>query len=72
VIHCRDVDVDRVLRGEAVLATLSRAFVEFARCDAAMQARVRTEAGPVKLSMLGAVLPRQGYAGAKVYTTIAG
>lgn len=72
MIHYRDADVDRVLRGDAVLATLSRAFADFARGDAAMQARVRTEAGAVKLSTLGAILPKQGYAGAKVYTTIAG
>jgi ornithine cyclodeaminase len=37
-----------------------------------MQERIRTEAGGVKLSTLGAVIPAQGVAGAKVYTTIKG
>jgi len=37
-----------------------------------MQERIRTEAGGVKLSTLGAVIPQQGVAGAKVYTTIQG
>ena len=37
-----------------------------------MQERIRTEAGGVKLSTLGAVMPDAGFVGAKVYTTIAG
>lgn len=37
-----------------------------------MQARERTSAGSVKLSTLGAVIPGQGVAGAKIYTTIQG
>src|SRR5690606_39500953 len=40
--------------------------------QAAMQTRMRTDAGGVKLSTLGAVLPTQGVTGAKVYTTIEG
>ena len=55
-----------------VLPVLRQGFIDFARGEAAMQPRLRTDSGPVKLSTLGAVLPRQGYAGAKVYTTIAG
>lgn len=38
----------------------------------AQQARVRTAAGPVMLSAMGAILPGEGIAGMKVYTTIAG
>jgi ornithine cyclodeaminase len=37
-----------------------------------MQERIRTEAGAVKLSTMGGVWPAEGFAGAKVYTTIAG
>src|SRR6476469_3089705 len=33
---------------------------------------MRTDAGGVKLSTLGGVVPSQGVVGAKVYTTIAG
>ena len=38
----------------------------------AQQARVRTSAGPVMLSTMGAVLPGADVAGAKIYTTING
>ena len=38
----------------------------------AQQARVRTSAGPVMLSTMGAVLPGSGVAGVKVYTTVNG
>lgn len=72
VIHVTDADVERLLAPRDVLPALRAAFIDFARGEAAMQTRVRTDAGAVKLSTLGAVLPRQGYAGAKVYTTIAG
>jgi len=72
VIHISDADVERMLAPRDVLPVLRQAFIDFARGEAAMQPRLRTDSGPVKLSTLGAVLPRQGYAGAKVYTTIAG
>jgi ornithine cyclodeaminase len=72
VRHFTDADVERVLRGEDVEGALRQAFVEFSEGRASQQARVRTEAGGVKLSTLGAVLPGLGVAGAKVYTTIAG
>lgn len=38
----------------------------------AQQCRVRTTAGQIMLSTMGAVLPGEGIAGAKVYTTIGG
>lgn len=38
----------------------------------AQQARVRTAAGGTMLSTMGAVLPEEGIAGAKVYTTVDG
>ena len=53
-------------------AAMRAAFESFGRGNAAMQERVRTEAGGVKLSTLGAVIPDLGIVGAKVYTTIAG
>src|SRR6478672_3047020 len=53
-------------------AAMRDAFASFAAGDAAMQERIRTEAGGVKLSTLGAVIPAQGVTGAKVYTTIKG
>lgn len=70
--HYDDAAIDAALAGADVAGTLRRAFVDFARGEAAMQPRVRTDCGPVKLSTLGAVWPGDGYAGAKAYTTIAG
>lgn len=70
--HYTDADVDRVLEGVDLTPVLREAFVALARGEAAQQERIRSEAGGVKLSTLGAVLPAQGYAGAKVYTTIEG
>jgi ornithine cyclodeaminase len=72
VIHLGDEAIDGALRDADLIGTLRRAFVAFARGEAAMQRRMRTDAGGVKLSTLGAVWPGEGYAGAKVYTTIAG
>jgi ornithine cyclodeaminase len=48
------------------------AFRSFAQGHAAMQERIRTECGGTKISTMAAVMPQQKYAGAKVYTTIAG
>jgi ornithine cyclodeaminase len=48
------------------------AFRSFAQGHAAMQERIRTECGVTKISTMAAVMPQQKYAGAKVYTTIAG
>lgn len=70
--HYTDADVDRALAGVDLQPVLRDAFVALARGEAAQQERIRTDAGGVKLSTLGAVLPAQGYAGAKVYTTIGG
>jgi ornithine cyclodeaminase len=72
MIHFTDRDVEGVLQDDAVLVALRQAFVDFSRGNAAMQPRLRTDCGAVKLSTLGAVLPGSGYAGVKVYTTIAG
>ncbi|HEX3097291.1 MAG TPA: ornithine cyclodeaminase family protein [Usitatibacter sp.] len=70
--HLTDDDVERALAGADIEAALRAAFVDLALGRAAQQPRMRTEAGGVKLSTLGGVVPSQGVAGAKVYTTIAG
>ncbi|HET9653356.1 MAG TPA: ornithine cyclodeaminase family protein [Usitatibacter sp.] len=70
--HFTDADVDRVLAGAPIEDSLRRAFVALAEGRAAQQPRLRTDAGGVKLSTLGGVIPELGVAGAKVYTTLAG
>ena len=70
--HITDAVVDATITPEQAQAVLLDAFERFGRGEAAMQERIRTEAGGVKLSTLGAVIPGQEVAGAKVYTTIKG
>lgn len=70
--HFTDAMVDGLLDAASAQAALTDALRSFGQGRAAMQPRIRTQAGGVKLSTLGAVLPVQGYAGAKVYTTIEG
>ncbi|HET7400649.1 MAG TPA: ornithine cyclodeaminase family protein [Usitatibacter sp.] len=70
--HFTDKAVDRALIGAPLEDVLRRAFVALADGRAAQQPRQRTEAGGVKLSTLGGVIPELGVAGAKIYTTIAG
>jgi ornithine cyclodeaminase len=70
--HITDAMVDSALTPQAVQRVLTDAYRSLGEGKAALQPRVRTQAGGVKLSTLGAVLPQQGVVGAKVYTTIAG
>lgn len=70
--HITDSLVEALVSPADAQQVLRDAFEHFGEQRAAMQARVRTEAGGVKLSTLGAVIPGQGVAGAKVYTTIQG
>jgi ornithine cyclodeaminase len=70
--HITDAMIDSVITPADAQAVLEDAWRRFGEGEAAMQERIRTEAGNVKLSTLGAVIPGQGVAGAKVYTTIAG
>lgn len=70
--HITDEMVDRHVAPQDVQRVMLEAFRSFGQGSAAMQQRIRTEAGGVKLSTLGAVIPEQGVAGAKVYTTIDG
>jgi ornithine cyclodeaminase len=70
--HITDAMIDSVIDAAAAQQVLTDAFRRFGAGEAAMQERIRTEAGGTKLSTLAAVIPGQGYAGAKVYTTIKG
>ena len=70
--HFTDAMIDGLLDAPSAQAALTDAFRSFGQGRAAMQPRIRSQAGGVKLSTLGAVLPDQGFAGAKVYTTIDG
>ncbi len=70
--HITDAMIDAAIGPADAQQVLLDAFRSFGGGRAAMQPRIRTEADGVKLSTLGAVLPEQQVAGAKVYTTIAG
>jgi len=70
--HITDEMVDALLDAKDAQRVLADAFRSFGEGRAAMQPRIRTQAGAIKLSTLGAVIPDQGVAGAKVYTTING
>jgi ornithine cyclodeaminase len=72
MLYITDAMIDAAIGAEDVETVLTDAFQSFARGDAAMQERVRTYAGGVRLSMLGGLIPGQDVAGAKVYTTIDG
>ena len=70
--HITDSMIDDAIGPADAQQVLLDAFRSFGAGRAAMQERIRTEADGVKLSTLGAVIPEQQVAGAKVYTTIAG
>ena len=70
--HITDEMVEAAISAAEAREVLADAFLRFGREEAAMQARIRSEAGGVKLSTLGAVIPGQEVVGAKVYTTIKG
>lgn len=70
--HITDDIIDAAVSPQDAQQVLLDAFRSFGHGQAAMQERIRTEAQGVKLSTLGAVIPEQKVAGAKVYTTIKG
>lgn len=70
--HITDDMIDAAVSPPDAQQVLLDAFRSFGQGQAAMQERIRTEAQGVKLSTLGAVIPDQKVAGAKVYTTIQG
>ena len=72
MLHITDDMVAEAVSIAEAQATMADAFKSFGNGRASMQERIRTEAGGIKLSTLGAVIPDQGFVGAKVYTTIAG
>ncbi|WP_027795154.1 ornithine cyclodeaminase family protein [Paraburkholderia acidipaludis] len=72
MIYLTDTEIERLVEIDEAIPALDSAFKALSDGRAAVQPRVRTEAGAVKLSTLGAVLPEQDVAGAKVYTTIKG
>ncbi|MGF6609977.1 ornithine cyclodeaminase [Paraburkholderia sp. WSM4175] len=72
MIHLTDAQIDELITIDDAIPALEQGFRELSSGAAAVQRRVRTEVGGVKLSTLGAVLPELGVAGAKVYSTIAG
>lgn len=72
MIHLTDAQIDELINIDDAIPALERGFRGLASGDAAVQRRVRTEAGGVKLSTLGAVVPELGVAGAKVYSTLSG
>ncbi|WP_372387346.1 ornithine cyclodeaminase family protein [Xanthomonas axonopodis] len=72
MIHITDEVVASNTSATEVQRALHASFQSLGRGAAALQERVRTQANGVKLSTLGAVLPEQGFVGAKIYTTING
>lgn len=70
--HITDDMIDEAVSPKDAQLVLLDAFRSFGQGKAAMQERIRTEAQGVKLSTLGAVIPEQKVAGAKVYSTIQG
>lgn len=70
--HIADAMIERHVSAEDAQRIMREAFASFGGQRAAVQSRIRTEAGGVKLSTMGAVIPDQQVAGAKVYTTISG
>lgn len=70
--HVTDAQIEALVTPGEAQAALRDAFSRLAAGEAAMQARVRTEAKGVKLSTLGAVIPGCQALGAKVYSTVEG
>ena len=70
--HITDAMIDAAVSAQDAQRVLLDSFRSFARGQGAMQERIRTEAGGTKISTMAAVMPEQGFAGAKVYTTIKG
>ncbi len=72
MLHLTDEMIEGLVTPADAERAMEAAYTSFANGQAAMQERIRTEAGGVKLSTLGAVIPALGVTGAKVYTTING
>ncbi|MGO3869662.1 MAG: ornithine cyclodeaminase family protein [Alcaligenes sp.] len=72
MLHLTDSQLHTLLDAPAVQNVLEQAMVEFGHGQAAQQRRMRTQAEGIRLSTLGAVIPGQQVAGAKIYTTVQG
>jgi ornithine cyclodeaminase len=72
LLYLSDDDVAALVSPGDALDAVRDAFTSFGRDEAAVQRRERTDAGGVKLSTLGAVVPSAGVLGAKVYSTVDG
>jgi ornithine cyclodeaminase len=72
MLHITDSMIDAAIGPADAQQALLEALRSFGAGRGAMQERVRTQAGELKISTMGAVLPDQGFAGAKVYTTLRG
>ncbi|HET7654909.1 MAG TPA: hypothetical protein VFK42_17885 [Acidimicrobiales bacterium] len=72
MLYLDDDAVVGLVSPDDALVAVRDAFAAFGRGEAAVQRRERTDAGAVKLSTLGAVVPTAGVLGAKVYSTVGG
>ena len=72
MLHIADAMIDATVTPGDAQVVLEEVWSSWAGGRAAMQERIRSEASGVKLSTMGAVLPEQSVAGAKIYTTING
>lgn len=72
MLQLTDAMIDAAVSPADAQQALEDALRSFARGQAAIQERMRTESAGTKLSTMACVLPEQQVAGAKVYTTIAG
>lgn len=67
--HYSDPELVGLVSFQEAMQSLAAAFGELARGEAAIQSRTPTDAGGLRLNTMAAILPRQGYCGAKVYTS---
>ena len=72
MLHITDAMINATVTPGDAQAALEEAWSSWAGGRAAMQERIRSEASGVRLSTMGAVLPEQSVAGAKIRTTING
>jgi ornithine cyclodeaminase len=72
MIHITDSMIDAAIDPPQAQGALLAAFRSLAQGRASIQERIRTECAGTKISTMAAVLPEQGFAGAKVYSTIEG
>ena len=67
--HYTDADFEGLLTLEETMAGLESAFLDYAKGNAAVQLRVPTHSGGLRISTMAAIVPALGACGAKVYTS---